>query len=91
MTARTRRRRVTTPTRPRCSSSTPARCRRRACSRARVGAAQSLVAAVNAEKTTEGDKPTLTVAQVNAAIKAGILTEAVLAAYEYYYGTPYRG
>ena len=35
--------------------------------------------------------PTLTVAQVNAAIKAGVLTDAVLAAYEYYYGEPYRG
>ena len=36
-------------------------------------------------------KPTLTVAQVNAAIKAGILTDAVLAAYEYYYGEAYKG
>ena len=35
-------------------------------------------------------KPTLTVAQVNAAIKAGILTDAVLAAYEYYYGEVYK-
>lgn len=35
-------------------------------------------------------KPTLTVAQVNAAIKAGILTDAVLAAYEYYYGEAYK-
>ena len=34
--------------------------------------------------------PTLTVAQVNAAIKAGVLTDAVLAAYEYYYGEAYR-
>lgn len=36
-------------------------------------------------------RPTLTVAQVNAAIKAGILTDAVLAAYEYYYGEAYKG
>ena len=39
----------------------------------------------------QASKPTLTVAQVNAALKAGILTDAVLAAYEYYYGEPYRG
>ena len=43
------------------------------------------------EKAEKAAKPTLTVAQVNAAIKAGILTDAVLAAYEYYYGEPYRG
>ncbi|MBR1897232.1 MAG: hypothetical protein IJ822_10660 [Pyramidobacter sp.] len=42
------------------------------------------------EEAKKAAKPTLTVAQVNAAIKAGVLTEAVLAAYEYYYGTPYR-
>ena len=36
-------------------------------------------------------RPTLTVAQVNAAIKAGVLTDAVLAAYEYYYGEAYKG
>ena len=60
-------------------------------------AAQSLVAAVNAEKVpaveeaaAQAAKPTLTVAQVNAAIKAGVLTDAVLAAYEYYYGEAYR-
>lgn len=35
-------------------------------------------------------KPTLTAAQVLAAIKAGSLTPAVLAAYEYYYGQAYR-
>ena len=61
-------------------------------------AAQSLVAAVNAEKVSaveeaaaQAAKPTLTVAQVNAAIKAGVLTDAVLAAYKYYYGEAYRG
>ena len=43
------------------------------------------------EEAQKAAKPTLTVAQVNAAIKAGILTDAVLAAYEYYYGTAYRG
>jgi len=35
-------------------------------------------------------RPTLTAAQVNAAIKAGIRTGEVLRAYEYYYGQPYR-
>lgn len=44
-----------------------------------------------AEEQRNAGKPALTAAQVNAAIKSGILTEAVLAAYEYYYGTPYRG
>ena len=39
----------------------------------------------------KASKPTLTVAQVNAAIKAGVLTDAVLAAYKYYYGEAYRG
>ena len=34
----------------------------------------------------EAKKPILTAAQVNAALKAGIRTEAVLAAYDYYYG-----
>ena len=34
-------------------------------------------------------KPELTVAQVNQAIKNGILTDKVLDAYEYYYGAPY--
>ena len=39
----------------------------------------------------EPEKPELTVAQVNAAIKNGVLTDKVLAAYEYYYGAPYEG
>lgn len=43
------------------------------------------------EAAEKAAKPTLTVAQVNAAIKAGVLTDAVLAAYEYYFGEPYRG
>lgn len=43
------------------------------------------------EAEEDADRPTLTVAQVNAAIKANILTDAVLRAYEYYYGAPYRG
>ena len=42
------------------------------------------------EAAEKAAKPTLTVAQVNAAIKAGHLTDAVLAAYEYYYGEAYR-
>lgn len=42
-------------------------------------------------KAAEAEKPTLTAAQVIAALKAGIRTEAVLRAYEYYYGQPYRG
>lgn len=46
-------------------------------------------AAEAAEKAAE--KPLLTAAQVNAAIKAGIRTDAVLAAYQYYYGQPYNG
>ncbi len=53
--------------------------------------ARSLVDAVNEEKTKADGKPTLTAAQVNAAIKAGLLTDAVLEAYEYYYKAPYRG
>ena len=36
-------------------------------------------------------KPALTAAQVNAALKNGIRTDAVREAYEYYYGAPYRG
>lgn len=36
-------------------------------------------------------KPDLTVAQVNSAIKNGILTDKVMDAYEYYYGEPYNG
>lgn len=43
------------------------------------------------EKEEKAKKPTLTVAQVNAALKAGYRTDAVLAAYEYYYGQPYKG
>ena len=43
------------------------------------------------QQKKDAAKPTLTAAQVNAAIKSGILTDAVLAAYEYYYGAPYRG
>lgn len=35
-------------------------------------------------------KPTLTLAQVEAAIKAGNLSPNVLSAYEYYYGRPYQ-
>ena len=35
--------------------------------------------------------PSLTAAQVNAAIKTGTLTDELLRAYEYYYGAPYRG
>jgi len=42
------------------------------------------------EAAERSAKPTLTVAQVNAAIKAGVLTDAVLAAYEYYYGEAYK-
>ena len=43
------------------------------------------------EAATAREKPQLTAAQVNAAIKNGIITAAVLEAYEYYYGEPYRG
>lgn len=39
----------------------------------------------------EAEKPALTVAQVNAAIKAGVRTAPVLAAYQYYYGEAYKG
>ena len=35
-------------------------------------------------------KPDLTAAQVNAALAAGVRTDKVLAAYEYYYGAPYE-
>ncbi len=69
-----------------------------------VGAADAIVAAVEAERVAQAqreaekaaeaaalaDKPTLTAAQVNAALKNGIRTPAVLSAYEYYYGVPYR-
>ena len=45
-----------------------------------------------AEKEAKASqKPALTAAQVVAALKAGIRTDAVLRAYEYYYGQPYRG
>ena len=44
-----------------------------------------------ARKAAEPEKPALTAAQVLAALKAGIRTEAVLRAYEYYYGQSYRG
>lgn len=36
-------------------------------------------------------KPNLTAAQVNEALKNGILSPTVLSAYEYYYGVPYGG
>ena len=39
---------------------------------------------------TAKTKPDLTAAQVNAAIKSGVRSEKVLAAYEYYYGEPFR-
>ncbi|MBR3560703.1 MAG: hypothetical protein IKN81_04145 [Oscillospiraceae bacterium] len=59
--------------------------------RAAVYAAQLAKEQREAEEAAERSaKPTLTVAQVNAAIKAGVLTDAVLAAYEYYYGEAYR-
>ena len=35
-------------------------------------------------------KPDLTAAQVNAALAAGVRTDKVLSAYEYYYGAPYE-
>ena len=41
-------------------------------------------------QSTVKEKPTLTAAQVNSAIKNGTLTDAVLSAYEYYYGEPYQ-
>ena len=44
-----------------------------------------------AEERRNAEKPALTPAQVNAAIKRGIITDAVRAAYAYYYGAPYRG
>ena len=52
---------------------------------ARRLAEQQLAAAADSEK------PELTAAQVNAALRANIRTDAVLRAYEYYYGQPYRG
>ena len=59
--------------------------------RAAAYAAQLAKEQREAEEAAErAAKPTLTVAQVNAAIKAGHLTDAVLAAYEYYYGEAYR-
>ena len=59
--------------------------------RAAAYAQQLLEEQREAEEKAEAEaKPTLTVAQVNAAIKAGVLTDAVRAAYEYYYGEPYR-
>lgn len=59
--------------------------------RAAAYAAQLAKEQREAEEAAERSaKPTLTVAQVNAAIKAGVLTDAVLAAYEYYYGEAYR-
>lgn len=48
-------------------------------------------AIVAANTPTESYTPSLTAAQVNAAIKSGVLTAEVLRAYEYYYGAPYRG
>lgn len=48
-------------------------------------------AIVAANTPTESYTPSLTAAQVNAAIKSGLLTAEVLRAYEYYYGAPYRG
>ena len=60
--------------------------------RAAAYAAQLAKEQREAEEAAErAAKPTLTVAQVNAAIKAGHLTDAVLAAYEYYYGEAYKG
>ena len=60
--------------------------------RAAAYAAQLAKEQREAEEAAErAAKPTLTVAQVNAAIKAGVLTDAVLAAYEYYYGEAYTG
>lgn len=59
--------------------------------RAAAYAAQLAKEQREAEEAAERSaKPTLTVAQVNAAIKAGVLTDAVLAAYEYYYGEAYK-
>lgn len=60
---------------------------------ARRAAAYAEQLAEEQKKAEEKDaaKPALTVAQVNAAIKAGVLTDAVLAAYEYYYGEAYKG
>ena len=59
--------------------------------RAAAYAAQLAKEQREAEEAAErAAKPTLTVAQVNAAIKAGVLTDAVLAAYEYYYGEAYK-
>jgi hypothetical protein len=61
-----------------------------------IDQANTYVARITAPKKTGGGnpgpkKPTLTVAQVNSAIKAGNLTQTVLDAYEYYYGEPYTG
>ncbi|MBQ9648621.1 MAG: hypothetical protein IJV43_09730 [Oscillospiraceae bacterium] len=56
--------------------------------------AQAIVAAVQAERIADAEaaaKPALTSAQVNQAIRNGILSDRVLAAYEYYYGEPYHG
>jgi len=57
-----------------------------------AGISKADAAAIVAANTpTESYTPSLTAAQVNAAIKSGVLTAEVLRAYEYYYGTPYRG
>lgn len=59
------------------------------------GAARSMVDAVLAERDEQerkaAEKPKLTVAQVNAAIKAGRVTPEVRVAYQYWYGVPYNG
>lgn len=58
--------------------------------RAAAEAAEKKAAEQAEKEAAEQVKPTLTAAQVLAALKAGVRTEAVLRAYEYYYGQPYR-
>jgi len=55
----------------------------------RAAAAAPAASAGRAASGAAKTKPELTAAQVNAAVKAGVLTDKVLAAYEYYYGAPY--
>lgn len=53
-------------------------------------AAEAAAAAQKSSYTTKDYKPSLTLPQTLAAIESGIVSDTVLAAYEYYYGQPYN-
>lgn len=55
-----------------------------------VGSGSSGGSSRSSSSKSSSEKPTLTVAQVEKAIKEGRVTQKVLDAYEYYYGEPYQ-